>query len=272
VRVGVWLKRASYILLVVACLRIAVEIAEVVRNVAHYWAEPQNTQEEYDRIAEAVARRFAADSHLPDVTRPTIRVSPDGPDLKIEAGYLTFQSSSETSDKRSEYVAAVSDYKPGGYRLGAAPNAYVVVEALTAGMDEFLAQRIHGHQIEAEVLGNADGLPIRSSYVYSGDLGNISDAPYYSYNTHKIESMTLTPNFTRHSNDFIAFLRALDVLRVISQSQYLSTAKAAISTNVSPEIGGVYRRVILRVTIKDALGDEYNEIPSILRPFVAPNH
>lgn len=261
-RVGPWVKRASFFLLVMICLQIVVATAEVVRAFASYWLEPERVQEDYNRMSETI------ESNMPGIARPDIKVTTDGPDLKIEAGYLSFKAASGPSISGSEYVAAISAYAPGDYRLHTAPNAHVVVQALTLGLEEFLSDKIEGHIVETEILGNADGLPVRFGYTYSGDLGIIWDSPYYSYNTKKIETMRLVPGVTQHTNESIAFLRALEVRNSVSNSRQLSGSRMAISTYINPQIGPDYRQVIIRVTIKDAFAEEYNKIPRVLRKLV----
>jgi hypothetical protein len=265
-RVGVWLKRASIVLLIVACMKIAVETAELAKNIYQYRKETKVDQEKINRLAKAIVQQVATDANFPNVSPPDIRVGPEGPDMKLEAGYLNLNSTSYSpANGEAEHMTAISDYAPGSYQLNAAPNAHLVIEALIAGIDEFFADKVDGHVVEAEVIGNADGLPVKTTYTYSGDLGTITHFPYYSYNTNKMEEMSLIPNVTSHTNESIAFLRALDVIRYASRSPRLKTAHTRISTYVNPQTGSEYRRVILRLTIKDALGEQYNKIPPILR-------
>lgn len=204
----------------------------------------------------------------PNTPHPYLDAKPRGPDLVIEAG-LDLQIAAEKSpDGTGSLQSMVSDYPPGKYRLHDAPNATSVLSVLNGSVVDFLDSRFEGLEIELEAVGGADGMRVKSGALYSGDLGIIDNAEYYSYDGNEIRRINLAPGQTELSNDAIGFLRAYDMLSHLALLPGLQDARQRVGVDLSNRIGGEYRRVLVRVVLVNALQEEYQELGPVVKYFV----
>jgi hypothetical protein len=255
-RALIWI--AAILTLIVAIIQLTTAIMEN----SSYTKLTKQYQAFTDEVAKKVVDDINSKSPNTQVGHPIIMARAVGPDIKIEASYeINVDSHASTlGDNTGKIDALITDYGPGKYRIEEAHNAQVAIDVLRQSIDNFLKDKIEGFEIDTEVLGGADGIPIRPGAAYSGDLGPIIDVPFYSYDTKLWKRMTLLPGTSQHTNESIAFLRALDVCRKISDVESLRRSKMAISTSTTSRIGGSYRKVIVRIVVKKALEKEYNEL------------
>ncbi len=72
--------------------------------------------------------------------------------------------------------------------------------------------------------------------------------------------MELISGETELDNEKIAFLRAYNALEKFGPLPGLGKAEQAIATKTNHEVSGSFRRVIVRVTLENALDDRYSEL------------
>ena len=255
---------------VVTLVAAIVELATALIQKANYDKTAEQYVSSTDEVAQRVVKEFNERPDLPNVARPIIVARPRGSDLQIEAGYDLNLSASSTQmpEGGGSLDATITDYGPGKYKLANAPNAQVTINVLKQSIEEFLGKKIQGFSIRTEVLGGADGIPVREGSVYLGDLGPIVNVPFYSYDTQSWKQMTLLKGTSRNTNESIAFLRALDVCRSISEVGSLYSSEMMISTSTTSQVGGQYRKVIVRITVSDALKNEYNDLNPLAKYMV----
>lgn len=201
---------------------------------------------------------------------PFLVARSNGPDLEVEAGLNLTGASTKNPDGTGEMVRNITDYAPGKYRLQDAPNAGQVLALLKNDINDYLGFRYSGLAVEAEAIGCADGIPVREDAYYNGDFGSIRDAKYHSYDLNEDRHMNLVPQKTKLSNEGIAFLRAYDMLSGLSALSSLHQAKPKVSVDTTNKIGGEYRRVLVRISIKNALREEYDELGPIPKYIILP--
>jgi hypothetical protein len=263
------MKPRTYVLIatLIGLIVAIVQLATAFMEMSSYTRLTKQYEEFTEEVAQKVVENFNKRSDLPDVDRPVIIARANGPNLEIEAGYdLRIDSqAAQYADGSGSMDTLISDYGPGKYKLADAPNAEVTVAVLKQTIDSFLGERVKGSSIQTEVLGGADGLPVRPGAIYSGDLGPIVGVPYFSYDTQSWKQMTLLPGTSPKTNESIAFLRALDVCRSISDVETLQRSEMKISTSTTTKVGGMHRKVIVRITVTNALQKEYSELSPLAR-------
>jgi hypothetical protein len=201
---------------------------------------------------------------------PFLTTRSSGPDLEVEAGLKLEGVSTKNPDGTGEMVRNVTDYPPGKYRLQDAPNAGQVLALLKNDINDYLGFRYPGLAVEAEAIGCADGIPVKDGIYYKGDLGLIRDEEYHSYDSNENRRISFVPGQTRLSNEGIAFLRAYDMLSGLAALSSFHQAKPRISIDTTDKIGGEYRRVLVRISIKNALREEYDGLGPIVKSVILP--
>jgi hypothetical protein len=197
-----------------------------------------------------------------------ISVTPDGPDMRLVVGTpLNVMTKTHTSpDGAASIVTEIWGYPPGGYLLDQAPNARSILGTLDQALREVhaLSPRVS----RVDVVGGADGIPVRAGSRYVGDLGPIADYPYYSWDAKEVRSMTLIPGQTAMSNEAIAFLRAYDFGNHVRTIPVLSRADVQVATATSSEVGDTYRCSGICIRLKGVLADEYTAMSPLSRWFL----
>ncbi len=151
---------------------------------------------------------------------PFVNVQGMGPNLLVEAGFnlkLDADIAKDSSNSSVRLVAKISDYPPGEFLINEAENAVPLIHAIRQVAAEFVADVPNGESISVEAIGVADGLTVKESAVYRGELDVIRGEEYYSIDVGQKKIANLLPGSTKLTNELIAFLRAFDVLNCSAQ-------------------------------------------------------
>ena len=248
--------RTAWILCLTAALGLVAYVTGVAADLIKYRHTPREIEDRANRDT----------PRCPNCpVQPYLVARPDGPDLRIEAGLDLRIDTEVTPDGQGQLTGEISDYPPGKYRLEDAPNAQQVVALLHEGLGNFLNKDLSSFKVETEIIGSADGIPVRDGAVYRGDLGPIQGRLYFSYDEGVSKYMTLVPHQTPLSNEILAFLRAYALIQHTKSISALKRAETSLGVSTTAEVGGQHRRVIIKVAIKGALQEEYDALGPIGR-------
>jgi hypothetical protein len=227
-------------------------------QISKYEAPAQELEKQAESIASMLADRIKPRERA----RMLFEVEPAGSDLQIEGGYNI------STSPLANIGSSLQDYPSGKYLLSEAQNTPVLISAIRESTSNFLQQHPGSYAAQVEVIGSADSTPVLPGILYKGDLGVFQNFEYYSEDRNRFEKLDLLPGVTKLDNNSIAFLRAYNVLEHLTSLQDLASAKQQISTSTMVNNGGEYRKVIVRITIKNGLERNYSELSRPVRILV----
>src|SRR6185436_2423158 len=230
----------------------------VVSEMSSYRAPAQELERQAEVIARALIDKLNV-SRVNIVVMPVFVATPHGGDIYFEGGYeLPYPPASQASS--DEISTTVQDYPLGEYLLSKAPGSQVIMSATRESVVNFLKQNAGSHAEHIEIIGCADGASFLPGVLYPGDPTTFRDFQYYSEDRQRLEKITLIPGVTKLDNNSLAFLRAYSASKAIANIKELSSAQPQISTATTLRRGGIYRRVIVRITIKNGVIDRYSDL------------
>ncbi len=256
------------VVLVTAVLLVLHAVYQVYEDLRRYKEKPEQIQEILTRVlAEVYRQREDSGNGTSQGVQPIVSARAVGPDLTLDVGEgldLELRTMA-TPDGATTVTAMVTGYATGCYRIREAPNALMVFEAIRQTLISVLGSARAPEPAAMEVIGGADGIPMRELAVYRGDLGLIREQSFYSYDEQSNRTITLIPNVTHLTNDAIAFLRAYDAADYLRTIPVLSDASARFAISTTSRAGGKYRRSMMHIRMPHLLDKEYKDLPYVAR-------
>jgi len=248
-------KKMWYITVIAAALGIVASVLGIFVEY-HKAREFSNTTNRAQAVADRAAAEYykmiGQQSDAENLMKPFIALERDGLDINLE------------SEIEHTVQAKISKYSVGGYRMSTAPSAHVSIALFKTAVSDVLDE-ISEEGVEANtmIIGVADGIPIRQGAVYVGDLGHIRNVPYYSRN--KKARMVMNLEFGDPlANEEIAFLRAYVILQELYDLEFVRHS-VRIETETTSSIGGVHRRILVRMHLRNALAKRYAKLSPIAK-------
>jgi len=213
-----------------------------------------------DLLEKDIERRMQTKLPHVEIAIPAIfiNVTEMKQDFLVEGGFMESGFTGE---------ALVENYPLGEYLLSETERPQAMISAVKESVEQYLNLHPGSKASLVAVTGCADGATVLPGALYKGDLGTFRDFLFYSEDHGRFERMTLLAGETRLDNTAIAFLRAYNALQGVSALACLRDAEEQVRVETSPLRGGTYRRVFIRVMVRDALKYEYQRLslPTKLR-------
>lgn len=176
--------------------------------------------------------------------RPFLAYRVEGDDVVVEGGVYTF------SNKGEQMVGAkISGYPPGEVRLDAAPAASKVLSLLKKEVKALLEKReSREDNLFIDILGTADGIPVRPGAVYAGEFGNVVIQALETPSG-MVNGLQLIPGVTPLSQEKIAALRCVGLFRELATIPQLAKITPRFEVLTTNKIGPSERCVLVRIRI-----------------------
>jgi hypothetical protein len=191
-------------------------------------------------------------------TKPAFKVNFD---VKVKDFDLIINTL--TGDESDDALSAgIWKYSPGKYALTATPDGQDVLEAIEWQLDDVLKKnRGNNTVIEVEAIGSADALLYKSTVYYDGLLGDTLHVKYFRYNEPDTpQYVTFIKRKTPMTNEYLALLRALDAVKYLYDRYYIDRENIKIFVREFDEAGPEYRRLDLKITLRNAFLKDYNDL------------
>jgi hypothetical protein len=187
------------------------------------------------------------------------------PDFKAKIKNFDIEINTSIGEKVEDDLSAmIWRYYPGKYALSKTPEGLAILRTIEWELDELLeANRSDNVEIEIEAIGSADALPFKKKVYYDGLLGDtLSNIRYYNLNKPDIPLyMTFIKGQTRITNEGLALLRAVDAVKYLyDKYDIIADRHIKIYTREFDKVGPEYRRLDLKITMKNVFLEDYNEL------------
>lgn len=147
-------------------------------------------------------------------------------------------------------------YKVGQYQMNARLSE-LLITILYKAIEQELSAYLGEIDIETDLLGVADGIPVIKNSYYKGQA-RIEGFPYYNVNANEMRSMTLIPGQTTLDNEKIAFLRAYFARQQVKKIPMLAANSINIYVKEVDTIGGRKVAMGVKFRLKDLMGEQLN--------------
>ena len=157
---------------------------------------------------------------------------------------------------KESFIKSEWYYEVGQYRMNS-QIAEIVVRVLKRAIEEELKGYFETLEFSTDILGTADGIPMKENMIYKGKE-TIEDFRYYNINEQKWKNISLIPYETELDNEKLAFLRAYYSLIQIEKIKELKKHPIDIYVEEVDTLGD--RKVVLGISIKlkDFFKDDLN--------------
>jgi hypothetical protein len=230
-----------------------------------FWEKTDDTRRTLQMIHDYEAIRRKRSLNL-DIDRFAFKANFD---VKVKDFDLIINTS--TKDESDDaLLSSISEYRPGKYTLAATPDGKDVLEAIEKQLDDVLKKnRENESVIDVEVIGSADALPYLKKVYYDGLLGDtLSDVRYFKYGEPDTPRyITFIKGQTLMTNEYLALLRAWDAMIYLNSMYFIDPENIKIFVREFDKIGPEYRRLDLKITLKDAFHKDFDELNFIERLF-----
>jgi hypothetical protein len=174
-------------------------------------------------------------------------------------------NTSISEESEDDLSAKIWRYYPGKYVLSKTQEGQAILRTIEWQLDEILEKnRNKGKNVEIaiEAIGSADALPFRKKVYYDGLLGDtLRNIRYYRIDKPNTPlQKTFIKDETLITNELLALLRALDAVRYLNAKYYIKDEYIKILTREFDEIGPEYRKLDLKITMKDVFLEDYNDL------------
>jgi hypothetical protein len=159
-------------------------------------------------------------------------------------------------------AAGIWKYNPGKYALTKTIEGMAVLETIELQLNDVLDKNKKNNIIiEVEAIGSADALPYKRKTYYDGLLGQTVSVKYYRFNAPNIPlNKTFIQDQTLMTNEYLALLRALDVVNYLCSKYDIDTKDTKIIAREFDREGPEYRRLDLQITLRNAFLKDYEEM------------
>lgn len=125
-------------------------------------------------------------------------------------------------------------------------------------------------QVTGEIIGYADGHAIvQNALTYDGELGLVYNTPYYSFNDVRFKESNNMEMWTYiNSNEQLAFLRAYYAQQRLAGAAEFNPFNLKLFTETSSIKSGEYRKVVVKLYIKDAHTKELNRLSAQIKEII----
>jgi hypothetical protein len=147
-------------------------------------------------------------------------------------------------------------YKIGQYRMNS-QLAELLIRILYKSVETELKPYLDNILIETDIMGVADGIPVKENAVYRGEY-KIENYEYFNVNSQKMQKMNLIPGRSPLTNKKIAFLRAYYALKQVQRIPSLASNTINIYVKEVDTIGERKVAMGVKFRLKDYFDDELN--------------